>query len=41
MANLTLKEEHLPPILAALRRELQGANADISSYLKYLELKYR
>jgi hypothetical protein len=34
-------EEHLPPILARLRRELQGTKADIGSYLKYVERKYR
>jgi Family of unknown function (DUF6364) len=38
---LAKDEERLPPILAGLRRELQGTNADIGSYLKYLERKYR
>ena len=34
-------EETLPPILARIRRELGGATADPSAYLKYLERKYR
>jgi hypothetical protein len=38
---LATDEEHLPPILAALRRELHGMNADIGSHLNCLERKYR
>jgi hypothetical protein len=34
-------DDDLPPILARLRRELQGTTADPSSYLRYLERKYR
>jgi len=34
-------DEELPPILARLRRELQGTSADPSTYRKYLERKYR
>jgi len=34
-------DEGLPPILARLRRELQGTSADPSTYRKYLERKYR
>jgi hypothetical protein len=34
-------DEDLPPILARLRRELEGATADPATYRKHLERKYR
>jgi hypothetical protein len=39
--SATRPDENLPPILARLRRELQGTSADPSTYRKYLERKYR
>ena len=39
--TLAQDEDRLPPILAGLRRELQGMTSDTGSYLKYLERKYR
>jgi antitoxin component of RelBE/YafQ-DinJ toxin-antitoxin module len=39
--SATPSNDELPPILARLRREMQGASADPSTYRRYLERKYR
>ena len=35
------EDEELPPVLARLRADLEGASGDRSEYRKYLERKYR